>query len=485
MKPRSQMFSVQRSRARMRARRAFNARGRRILARLVGVSALVVALLASRMAAAVTFKKGPWLQDLDATSVVIRAEVEPASAVKLKVERVKPAADAGDGDAKTAMGPATTFHSLRVTGLEPQTAYRYSVESSGTTENGTFTTAPSDTQVAPISFLLFGDNRSDDVSHAAVVRAMAQSPSDFLINTGDAVEDGNDREQWQRFFEIEKGLLKDRCLFIAVGNHELKEEAGTNFLRYFGGEGAANAASAAPERSDRRRLYRTVRWGATRFFLLNGLDAFVSGPEKEWLDAELSRADNEPGLSWRIVVVHHGAWAAGPHGPNPRLMAAHAPETWKAHQIDLVLSGHDHIYERGESDGMKYIVSGGGGAPLYRVRGPNDNTRMVESTFHFVEVKIDGTKMAVLAKRIDGTLMDRCSFTKGAPWDCAAPAAAGGAATQVMPVKLKPTSDGDPTMPAKQSRCGCTMPGAPSTSWAAFGAVLALSACLLRRGRRA
>ncbi|MDB4993447.1 MAG: Purple acid phosphatase [Myxococcaceae bacterium] len=480
MKPRSQMFSVQRSRIPMRARVAFDARDAGILARLASVSALVIALFCSRNAAAATFKKGPWLQDLDATSVVVRAEVEPASPVKLVVERVKRAA--GPGDAKTALGPATTFHSLRVTGLEPQTAYRYSIESSGTTENGTFTTAPSDTQDAPISFLLYGDNRTDDVSHAAVVRTMAESPSDFLINTGDAIEDGNDREQWQRFFEIEKGLLKDRCLFIAVGNHELKEEAGTNFLRYFGTEAAANAT---PERSDRRRLYRTVRWGATRFFLLNGLDTFVSGAEKEWLDAELARADNEPGLSWRIVVVHHGAWAAGPHGPNPRLMAAHAPDMWKAHQIDLVLSGHDHIYERGESNGLKYIVSGGGGAPLYRVRGPNDNTRMVESTFHFLEAKIDGTKVSIVAKRLDGSLMDRCSFTKGAPWDCAAPAAAGGAATQVMPVKLKPTSDGDPTMPVKQSRCGCSVPGAPSTSWGAFGALAALSACLIRRGRHA
>jgi hypothetical protein len=287
----------------MRAGVAFDVARGQILARLVGVSALAMVLFGSRNAEA-AFKKGPWLQDLDATSVVIRAEVEPASPVKLVVERVKPAADAGKDEAKTAIGPATTFHSLRVTGLEPLTAYRYSLESGGTTENGTFTTAPSDTQVAPISFLLFGDNRTDDVSHAAVVRAMAESPSDFLVNTGDAIEDGNNREQWQRFFEIEKGLLKDRCLFIAVGNHELKEEAGTNFLRYFGSEGAANVA---PERADRRRLYRTVRWGATRLFLLNGLDTFVSGAEKEWLDGELTRADNEPGLVWRIVVVHHGA----------------------------------------------------------------------------------------------------------------------------------------------------------------------------------
>jgi hypothetical protein len=454
------------------------------LARLVGVSAFGLVLSASDAAAAATLKKGPWLQDLGPTSVVLRAEVEPAAPARLVVDRVehaKAGSDAG-GDTRTVTGASATFHSLRVSGLEPQTAYHFSLDSGGAIEQGTFTTAPADTQAAPISFLVFGDNRTDDVSHAAVVRAMAESPSDFLINTGDAIEDGNDAEQWQRFFEIEKGLIKERCLFIAVGNHELKEQAGTNFLRYFGPE--ANPSAAPAERSDRRVLYRTVRWGAVRFFFLNGLDTFVGGAEKEWLDAELTKADNEPGLTWRIVVVHHGAWAAGPHGPNPRLMAAHAPEMWKAHRIDLVLSGHDHIYERGESDGMKYIVSGGGGAPLYRVKGPNTNVRMVESTYHFLDAKIDGTKMTIAAKRIDGSLMDRCSFTKNEPWDCASPAAAGGAATQVMPVKLHPT-DADPVMPTKQSRCGCAVPGAPAAPWGVFGALALVSCGLIRRGRRA
>jgi acid phosphatase type 7 len=450
-------------------------------------SALAAVLMANGSAAAATaFHKGPWLQDVDASSVVIRAEVEPASPSRVLVERVKTAAsaDAGKASAKRVSGASATFHSLRVAGLEPQTAYRYEIESGGTTERGTFTTAPADAPAGldarPVSFLLFGDNRSDDVSHAAVVRAMEESPSDFLVNTGDALEDGNEAEQWQRFFEIEKGLLKDRCLFIAVGNHELLEQAASNFLRYLGPEPPVNAAPA--ERIDRRGLYRTVRWGTTRLFFLNGMDTFVSGAEKEWLDAELTRADNEPGLVWRIVVVHHGPWSAGPHGPNSRLLEAHAPDMWKAHRIDIVLSGHDHIYERGESDGIKYVVSGGGGAPLYRVTGPNTNTRLAESTYHFVEAKLDGTKMSMVAKRIDGSLIERCAFAKNGPWECASPAAAGGAATQAIPVKVT-SSTGAPT--TRSSKCGCSSPGAPSAPWGPAGALGALSACLIRRVRRA
>ena len=37
-------------------------------------------------------------------------------------------------------------------------------------------------------------------------------------------------------------------------------------------------------------------------------------------------------------------------------------------RVSFVFSGHDHLYQRGEVDGLKYVVSGGGGAPLYSVR---------------------------------------------------------------------------------------------------------------------
>ena len=40
-------------------------------------------------------------------------------------------------------------------------------------------------------------------------------------------------------------------------------------------------------------------------------------------------------------------------------------------KVELVLAGHDHIYERGEGGGLKYVITGGAGAPLYRASRPS------------------------------------------------------------------------------------------------------------------
>ena len=201
-------------------------------------------------------------------------------------------------------------------------------------EEGSFTTAPPDTSAAGFSFLIYGDNRTDDTTHASVVRAMTLVPSDFLVNTGDLVEDGNVAGQWQTFLEIEKGLLRDRCVFVAIGNHELLDEAGSNFLRYFGPEISPTGAS------DIRRLYRSVRWQNMRILFLNGMDAFLSGDARDWLKDELARTDKEPGVVWRMIVSHQGSFSSGPHGNNPRFSSGGLNDLFREHKIDVVISGH-------------------------------------------------------------------------------------------------------------------------------------------------
>src|SRR5207302_1554110 len=84
-------------------------------------------------------------------------------------------------------------------------------------------------------------------------------------------------------------------------------------------------------------------------FFLNAFDDWSGGEQRAWLDKELTSADDEPGLAWRFAIVHHGAWSAGPHGSSPKLAAAGVPAVLATHKIDLLISGHDHIYERGHA----------------------------------------------------------------------------------------------------------------------------------------
>jgi 3',5'-cyclic AMP phosphodiesterase CpdA len=234
---------------------------------------------------------------------------------------------------------------------------------------------------------------------------MLDAPGELLINSGDLVENGALPAQWQRFFDIEEPLIGSRCLYSAIGNHELHESSGERFLHYFGTDD--------PKEVGLKRLYRTVRWGNIRFFFLNGMDDFTGTDERKWLDGELAKSDAEANLKWRIVVVHHGPWSSSLHGNNLKLRNGGLIDVFHAHKIDLVVSGHDHVYERGEENGLMYLVSGGGGAPLYKVGDPIPSTKSGESTYHFIEASVDGDTFAMTAIRPNGSHIESCRFQKG------------------------------------------------------------------------
>ena len=123
-----------------------------------------------------------------------------------------------------------------LTGLDPATRYSYAVQSGGATlAEGHFVTAPRPGQ--PVTFLVYGDDRTDDAAHAAVVAAMAAAPADFVVQTGDMVADGVRQlsPPGSASFDIEHAFLSEHAVFAAIGNHELVDDlSGSAFLRYFG-----------------------------------------------------------------------------------------------------------------------------------------------------------------------------------------------------------------------------------------------------------
>jgi hypothetical protein len=145
----------------------------------------------------------------------------------------------------------------------------------------------------------------------------------------------------------------------------------------------------------------------------------------------------------------------------------------------LVIAGHDHIYERGFASGVRYVVSGGGGAPLYGVEHPVPSTRRVESSHHFLEMTVQPTAIHMVAMRDDGTLIERCGITEArSDWDC-----------DPLPTPEK-TLAASPvaSVPPSGSRCACDLassaraPRAPDLLAVAAG--LGLAVLPVRRRRR-
>jgi hypothetical protein len=350
--------------------------------------------------------KGPCVTALSDSSATLRFELVQTQPVSVEVTPVS-------GTAKRQVfvtAESTPMRVVEAKGLEPSTEYSYAVRA-GASELGVgrFTTAPRPGTDAAVSFLVYGDNRTDPVAHEAVVSAMRHVPSDFLVNTGDLVERGGRAQDWQTFFDIERRLLEERPVLVAVGNHELYDDAaGSNYARYFG----------IPGDDGRPHFYGTTLLGNVRFFFLNAMDEFAQGDERRWFEQELDKSQLEPTVAWRIVVLHHGPWSNGPHGPNAKLVEAHVPELLAARGVDLVVSGHDHVYERGSFGRIKYIVSGGGGAPLRRPSLGGATTEKTEASFHFVQFRTSASALQMTAQRADGSVIEHCVLPKGRGWAC-------------------------------------------------------------------
>jgi hypothetical protein len=446
--------------------------------RRLALAALVaVACLAPDAAAAAPptkVVKGPYVTNFSDTTADIRFELDAPGPAIVEIGRLGSATP----PRKFADATVTANHLVHVTGLEASKSYSYGVTlGAQLIARGDVTAAPATNNGSSISFILYGDNRSDPAAHEAIVRAVDATPSQFLLNTGDIVEDGASASDWQSFFSIEAKLLRERPFLLCIGNHELyDDESGANFARYFG----------FPDATGVMKPYGSLRFGSTRFFFLNGMHDWDSGEERTWFERELTRADTESGLVWRVVVVHESPWSSGPHGPNKRLVSAHIPELLAAHKVDLLFGGHDHIYERGDTGGVKYMISGGGGAPLYRVTQPTAMSKKAEAAYHFIEVTMSQVDVKTVAHRLDGSILEKCGFLRGQPWNCdpvtgalaLAPSASGAGSSAPAPASSVPA-------PTSSSRCSVATPGlAPRGGLAALGLAVASGLARLRRRRR-
>jgi acid phosphatase type 7 len=294
------------------------------------------------------------------------------------------------------------------------------------------------------------------------------------------VEEGSRAEDWQRFFQIEREVLAKRPLFACIGNHELYRNGGVEYAQYFGD---LNAMGKAPI-----FFNATFRWGGARFFMLNSMTSFALGTkDRTWLDAELEKANAESGLEFRFIVMHHGLYSSGPHGNNKRLIDEGLPELFRKQHVDALFAGHDHLYERGVESSLRYVVTGGGGAPSYDIKKLRSGSKKAESVRHFIEAKVDGAKFSMTVRRVDGSVLESCGFSKadGAGWDCDA-AAAAPALTPAASVKL-PEPAARESLPARTGSCACSLGASAQNTGAVLGLGTGMGlvfAAVLRKRRR-
>ena len=146
----------------------------------------------------------------------------------------------------------------------------------------------------------------------------------------------------------------------------------------------------------------------------------------------------------------------------------------------MVVSGHDHAYQRAEHGGVRYFVTGGGGAPLYgKASSPSaadaGAVKAFDSSWHLLAVTVRDDRVEVRAIRVDGSPIETTAWV-----DDVAGARSSGAATSAQPVAPTRTAAGDADYDDEAPVSGAWV-------WLLAAAVASAIAglVLLARGRRA
>ena len=224
---------------------------------------------------------------------------------------------------------------------------------------------------------------------AAVARLAREAgdPWDVLLLLGDTVYPaGNpDRLRLTVFGPFGDVLDGGAELLAVLGNHDVKGRRVDELVARLGMPGP---------------------WWARRLgdVLLVGLDSTrpADAVQRAWLEEVLLGAGAE--ARWKVVALHHPPYSAGYQGSDLRARAAFVPLFERA-GVHLVLSGHEHDYQRSVPlAGVTYVVSGG--ASRTRRTGEAPFTAFSASWPHFVELAVFDERLEGRAIGVDGRVGD-------------------------------------------------------------------------------
>ncbi len=238
-------------------------------------------------------------------------------------------------------------HKVVATGLKAGTTYKYRV---GTTTKdqwskvGTFVTDDGDNKFSFIAIADVQASSLENFEQAAVVmdKAMQYTPdAEFVVNLGDFVNDCTS-EEWNWYGEAFENANTSLTLVPVAGNHEgnitnkLNVNWFANMFNLLPGEGDLNGVNG---------VYYSYDYGNVHFTVLNSNDMYpMTDAQRNWIYNDITSSDAQ----WKVLLLHRAAYSAGKNinKPDTLIMRDTIIEIVDETGVDLVLSGHDHMYFR-------------------------------------------------------------------------------------------------------------------------------------------
>ena len=200
-----------------------------------------------------------------------------------------------------------------------------------------------DTSSTSFRFAHVADSQ-DGVAEFTKVLENVTDTHDFLVHTGDFVENSKYEDQWTAMIHGNFDYLSKIPVMAISGNHETTYLNGSN-------ETYKHFHHKMPEQETELGYYYSFTYGNAKFIMLNTNISGGSGISNEQYDWLVSELQNNT-ATWTIVTMHYPMYSAGRYGSLPSLKSTSEALRKKLHPVfaeygvDLVLQGHDHVVSR-------------------------------------------------------------------------------------------------------------------------------------------
>ncbi|NMC03900.1 MAG: metallophosphoesterase family protein [Candidatus Lokiarchaeota archaeon] len=356
-----------------------------------------------------TADKSPWLRFYDdpSTSMVVSWETSEMSNSYVLYGESSTSLDMIAADASMVL-----VHHVYLSGLSQNTRYYYRAghNSTGTPVLGatfSFMTAPVNV-TAPFTFLAISDTQESTLGinhHAVVADGLAREArlgARFTLHAGDVADSGTDQDEWNYYWKHAATYSASLPILPAIGNHD-DHGSQPMFRKYF-----AFRAPGEP-------LYYSFNYSSllhvTALKITYGRETDFTSPGgmamMGFLAADLAAAASMP---FKIVYFHCPIISSGFFGVNQVVMDNIRPFLAQ-YNVTVVITGHDHHYERLIMDSTTHLVIGGGGGVLDPCHNVLQETRAVTSIPHYARFTIDPAQgMSFEACTPQGNVFDAAFF---------------------------------------------------------------------------
>jgi len=241
----------------------------------------------------------------------------------------------------------------------------------------------------PFQFAVIGDSRDGMKVYTRLTEKILERTPQFIIHLGDMVSRPNVKE-WEAFFEISKSVQIP--FFPVVGNHDVgsTRRGEEIYLKQF----------LLPN----GKTYYDFEVGNSLFIILDSEKGKerINGQQRIWLDQVLASSS----ASIKLVFIHRPLFPPIDSLKFGRAMDRNPLDRDDLHRLFLkggvraVIAADDHRYHRTEKDNILYLISGGGGAPLYALKEDG-------GYFHYIWLSVQTGKIEGKVVDLEGQIRDR------------------------------------------------------------------------------